>query len=192
VSGPPEPNTQPRSRTRDLLQPIQWDTGHVGPRRSSSPTVSPASVIVEFHEFAGRWFVTGRWGQGSGIAVKRGVRKSALGKMVLDQAETARQGWRWRSAKVLADEAELWERFCAGQAGVPMDRYLPEKRIVILVGQAGIRWHDASQSPPNWERLPDRSARRLGGALIRRMNQLELSVPSAESPAPAVPQEPCP
>jgi hypothetical protein len=164
----------------------------VGPRRSSLPAVSPASVIVEFHEFAGRWFVTGRWGQGSGIAVKRSVRKSALGKMVLDQAETARRGWRWRSAGVLADEAELWERFCVGQAGVPMDRYLPQKRIVILVGQAGIRWHDASQSPPNWERLPDRSARRLGGALIRRMNQLGLSLPSAESPAPAVPQEPCP
>jgi len=149
----------------------------VGPRRSSSPTVSPTSVIVEFHEFAGRWFVTGRWGQGSGIAVERSVRKSALGKMVLDQAETARQGWRWRSAKVLADEAELWERFCVGQAGVPMDRYLPEKRIVILVGQAGIRWHDASQSPPNWERLPDRSARSLGRALIRRMNQLGPSLP---------------
>jgi hypothetical protein len=185
-------DTQPQSRTKDLLQPIQWDTGHVGPRRSSLPTASPTSVIVEFHEFAGRWFVTGRWGQSSGIAVKRSVRKSALGKMVLDQAETARQGWRWRSAKALADEAELWERFCAGQAGVPMDRYLPEKRIVILVGQAGIRWHDASQSPPNWEHLPDRSARRLGGALIRRMNQLELSLPSAVSPAPAVPQEPCP
>jgi hypothetical protein len=53
-----------------------------------------------------------------------------------------------------------------------MDRYLPEKRIVILVGQAGIRSHDASQSPPNWERLPDRSARRLGRALIKRMNQV--------------------
>ena len=149
----------------------------MGPRRSSLPTVSPASVIVEIHQFAGRWFVTGRWGQGSGIAVKRNVRKSALGKMVLDQAETARRGWRWRSVKALADEAELWERFCVGQAGVPMDRYLPEKRIVILVGQAGIMWHDASQSPPNWERLPDRSARTLGRALIRRMNQLGLSLP---------------
>jgi len=146
----------------------------VGPRRSSLPTVSPTSAIVEFHEFAGRWFVTGPWGRASGIAVKRNVRKSALGKMVLDRAETARQEWRWRSAKVQVDEAEMWEQFCAGQAGVPMDRYLPEKRIVILVGQVGIRWHDASQSPPNWERLPDRSARRLGGALIRRMNQLGL------------------
>jgi len=141
------------------------------------PTVSPTSVIVEFHEFAGRWFVTGPWGRGSGIAVKRSVRKSALGKIVLDQAETARQEWRWRSAKVVVDEAGLWEQFCADQAGVPMDRYLPEKRIVILVGQVGIRWHDASQSPPNWERLPDRSARRLGGTLIRRMNQLGLSLP---------------
>ena len=112
--------------------------------------------------------------------------------MVLGQAGTARRGWRWRSAEVLADEAGLWERFCAGQAGVPMHRYLPERRIVILVGQAGIRGHDASRSPPTWERLPDRSARRLGRALIRRMNQLEPSVPSAQSPAPAVPQEPRP
>jgi hypothetical protein len=146
--------------------------------RGGSPTASPASVIVELHEFAGRWFLTGRWGQSSGTAVKRKVRKSALGKMVLGQVEAARQEWRWRSARTLADEAGLWERFCVGEAGVPMDRYRPEKRIVILAGQAGIRWHDASQSPPNWERLPDRSARRLGKALIRRMDQLEPSSPT--------------
>lgn len=160
-------------------------------RRNSLPTVSPTSVIVEFHQFAGRWFVTGRAGQGSGIAVNRNAQKSALGKAVLGRVEAARQEWRWSSARVQADGAELWERFCLGEAGVPVDRYLPEKRIVILVGQAGIRWHDASQSPPRWERLPDRSVRRLGGALIRRMNQLEPS-PTAESPGPAVPGEPRP
>jgi hypothetical protein len=147
-------------------------------RRKSLPTVFPTSVIVEFHEFAGRWFVTGRWGQGPGLAVKPSVGKSVIGKMVLSRAEAARQEWHWRATRILADEAGLWERFCVDEAGVPTNRYMPEKRIVILVGQAGIQCHDASQSPPNWERLPNRSARRLGSALIRRMNSLEPPLPS--------------
>jgi hypothetical protein len=134
------------------------------------PIVSPTSVIVEFHEFDGRWFLTGRWGQGSGAEVKRTVRNSALGKLLLDRVEAARQEWRWRASRALADDAELWAHFCAEVAGVPIDRYRPERRIIILAGQAGITWHDASQSPPNWERLPDRSARKLGKALISHMN----------------------
>jgi hypothetical protein len=156
------------------------------------PTVSPTSVIVEFHEFDGRWFVTGRLGQGSGTEVARTVRNSALGKLLLDRIEGARQEWRWRSQRVLADDAELWARFCDEEARVPMDRYRPEKRIVILAGQVGITWHDANEATPNWERLPDRSPRRLGKALIRHMNALESSRATAGSPLPAVPEEPEP
>jgi hypothetical protein len=154
-------------------------------RRNSLPNVSPTSVIVEFHEFDGRWFVTGRWGQGSGAEVRRNVRKSALGKMVLDRVEAARQEWRWRSSGSLASDAELWARFCAEQARVAIDRYQPEKRIVVLAGQAGMRWHDASQSPPSWEPLPDRSPRRLGKALISHMNGLESAIarPACGSPS---------
>ena len=47
-------------------------------RYNSLPTVSPTSVIVEFHEFDGRWFVTGRWGQGSGTEVERTVLASRM------------------------------------------------------------------------------------------------------------------
>ena len=154
------------------------------------PTVSPASVIVEFHEFGGSWFITGRSGLGPGTEVERTVRNSALGKLLLERVEAGRQAWRWRSSRVLADDAELWAQFCAEAAGVPVDRYRPEKRIVILAGQVGITWHDASQSPPNWERLPDRSPRKLGKALIRLMNSLEPSSTIMESPRPAVPEEP--
>jgi hypothetical protein len=165
----------------------------MSPRRHNSlPTVSPSSVIVEFHEFDGRWFITGRLGQGSGSEVTRTVRNSALGKLLLDRVEAARQEWRWRSSRVLADDAELWARFCAEVAGVPMDRYRPEKRIVILAGQAGTTWHDATEAPPNWERLPDRSPRRLGKALIRHMNSIEPSSTITESPRPTVPEEPQP
>ena len=128
---------------------------------------------TEFHEFEGRWFITGRWGQGSGTEVERTVRNSALGKVLLDRVEGARQERRWRASRVLADETERWARFCAEEAGVPIDRYRPEKRIVILAGQTGITWHDAAEAPPNWARLPDRSRRRLGKALIRCMNSVE-------------------
>jgi hypothetical protein len=163
----------------------------MSPRRGSSlPAVSPTSVIIEFHEFDGRWFITGRWGSGSGTEVKRTVRNSALGKLLLDRVGAARQDWRWRSSRALADDAELWARFCAEEAGVPIDRYRPEKRIVILAGQVGITMHDASHAPPDWERLPDRSPRRLGKALIRHMNTLEPSSMMMAPPDPTVPQDP--
>ncbi|HUN33215.1 MAG TPA: hypothetical protein VMU95_14480 [Trebonia sp.] len=141
-------------------------------RLNSLPNVSPTSVIIEFHEFDGRWFVTSRWGQGSGTEIRRTVRKSALGKMVLDRVESARQEWRWRTSGSMANDAELWARFCTEEARVPIDRYRPQKRIVVLAGQAGMRWHDASQTPPNWEPLPGRSPRRLGKALIRHMDAI--------------------
>jgi len=144
----------------------------MSPRHNSLAAASPASVIVEFHEFDERWFITGHWGQGPGTEVKRTVRNSALGKLLLHRVEAAGHQRRWRSSGVLADDAELWARFCAEEAGVPVERYQPQKRIVILAGQAGIMWHDASQSPPSWERLPDRSRRRLGKSLIRHMNSL--------------------
>lgn len=170
---------------------IRWDTDCMSRRHHNGlPTVSPTSVIIEFHEFDGRWFVTGRWGQGSGTEVERAVRNSALGKLLLGRVEAARQEWRWRSSRILADDAELWARFCAEVARVPMDRYQPEKRIVILAGQVGITWHDASQSPPNWQNLPDRSPRRLGKALIGHMNSLEPSSTTTESRKPTVPEEP--
>jgi hypothetical protein len=149
-------------------------------RPKSLPVVSPTSVIVEFHEFDGRWFLTGRWGQGPGIEVKRTVRNSALGKLLLERVGAARQEWRWRSHRVMADDADLWEHFCVAEAGVPADRYQPEKRIVILAGQAGITWQDASQAPPHWERLPDRSPRTLGKALISQMNSVEPSSPTTD------------
>ena len=165
----------------------------MSPRRHNSlPTVSPASVIIEFHEFDGRWFITGRWGQGPGTEVMRTARNSALGRLLLERIGAARQERRWRSSRVLADDAELWAQFCAEEAGVQMDRYRPQKRIVILVGQAGIMWHDASQSPPKWERLPTRSPRRLGKALIRGMNSVEPSSTIIKTPQSAVPEEPPP
>lgn len=157
-------------------------------RRNGSPSIAPSSAIVEFHEFRGRWFVTDRWGAGSGIAVKRNIRKSSLGKKVRGRIWAARSDW--RSSRSQADEFELWARFCETEAGVPVNEYRPEKRIVILAGQVGTRWHDGNQSPPQWQRLPNRSARALGKALIKRMNHIEPAPPApapAPSPAPADP-----
>jgi hypothetical protein len=160
----------------------------MSPRRNGLPTFAPSSVIVEFHEFAGRWFVTDRWGAGSGAAVKRPARKAALGKVVLSHIEAARS--EWRQNRTQADDADLWAQFCANEAGVPVNRYLPEKRIVILAGHAGIQCHDTRHSPPVWEPLPDKSARALGTALIKRIGQLEPAPPTAESPEPQTAKSP--
>lgn len=148
----------------------------MSPRRAGPSVSAPSSVIVEFHEFAGRWFVTDQWGSGTGSAVRPRVRKAALGKRVLDYAESARS--RWRSARTEADNAELWARFCAEQAGVQVKDYQPEKRLVILAGKAGIQCCDPRQSPPRWEPLPARSPRALGEALIKRISLVEPSPPA--------------
>jgi hypothetical protein len=107
------------------------------------------------------------------------VRKAALGRTVLDRVESARS--QWRSARTPADDAELWERFCIDEAGVQVNHYQPEKRLVILAGKTGIQCRDARQPLPRWEPLPARSPRALGKALINRISLLE---PSAPGPGP--------
>ena len=113
------------------------------------------------------------------------MRKAALGKTVLNRVEAARQ--QWRPARSEAEDAELWARFCAEEAGVQVDHYQPEKRLVILAGKTGIQCHDAKQPLLGWQPLPASSPRALGKALIKRMTRLEPSVP-----APGPPQSPAP
>lgn len=149
----------------------------MSPRRTGLPTFSPSSVIIEFHEFAGHWFVTDRLGAGYGALVQRPIKKTALGKAVLDRVESARS--EWRSFVSPADDAAHWEQFCVTEAGVPADQYQPEKRLVILAGKTGIQCHDASQSPPNWQPLPSKSPRALGKALLAYIDALQPTVPQA-------------
>lgn len=154
-------------------------------RRAGSSASS--SVIVEFHEFDGRWFVTDRWGSGSGTCVRRpprirGGAPAGLGRAVLERVDAARSTW--RSFITPADDAEHWARFCVEEAGVPPEKYRPQKRLVILVGQAGIQCQDARRSPVGWEPLPSRSPRALGKALLERIGQ-----PQSETPVPPVPPE---
>jgi len=143
----------------------------MSPRRTGLPTFSPSSVIIEFHEFGGRWFVTDRLGAGYGAPVNRPAKKTDLGKAVLDRVESARSEWRTFVSE--ADDAEHWEQFCVTEAGVPAHEYRPEKRLVILAGKTGIQCHDASQSPPRWQPLPAKSPRALGKALLTYIDALE-------------------
>lgn len=160
----------------------------MSPRRTGLPTFAPSSVIVEFHEFSGRWFVTDQWGLGSGSAVRRRVRKAALGKTVLNRVESARG--HWRSARSQADDAELWARFCVEEAGVQVNHYQPGKRLVILAGKTGIQCCDAWQPLLEWQPLPASSPRALGKALIKRITLLEPSAAAPEPPESPTPDEP--
>ena len=108
--------------------------------------------------------------------------------MVLARVESARR--QWRSGRSAADDAELWARFCVEQAGVQVNHYQPEKRLVILAGRTGIQCRDARQSVPGWEPLPTRSRRALGKALIKRITLLEPSAPAPEPPEPPEPPAP--
>jgi len=100
-------------------------------------------------------------GHRSGVAVERPATGEYLGRTVLSRIEAAR-GSR-RSLVVSMQEhagnqrraAAEWERFCTGVAGVSVRRYRPEKRLVIFADQTGMRCHDARNSPPGWQRLPD-------------------------------------
>lgn len=131
--------------------------------------------------------MTGRWATGSGVAVERPATGEYLGRTVLSRLEAAR-GSR-RPLVVSAQEhagnrrraAAEWERFCTGVAGVPVRRYRPEKRLVILADQTGMRCRDARNSPPGWQRLPDGRPETVGAALIAWMERLEPSWPTAAS-----------
>lgn len=154
-------------------------------RTSRSGGFSRPDVVVEFHEFEGRRFVTDEWAAGSGVALERPLADAQLGKAVLRRIRTARR--RPRPLVVPLREhadgqrrnADEWARFCAGVAGVPVRRYRPEKRLVILTDQAGMRCHNARDSPPRWEPLPDDSPAALGAALIAWIERLEPSWPTA-------------
>ena len=116
------------------------------------------------------------------------MRKAALGKTVLDRVESARR--QWRSARSEADDADLWARFCVEEAGVEVNHYQPEKRLVILAGKTGIQCCDARQPLPGWQPLPTRSPGALGKALIKRITLLEPSVPAPEPSESPTPDEP--
>ena len=128
--------------------------------------------------------MTDRWATGSGVAVERPATGEHLGRAVLSRIEADRASL--PPLMLLAHEhagnqreaAALWERFCASVVGVPVSRYRPEKRLVILADETGMRWHDAQNSPPQWQQLPDRRPEALGEALIACMERLEPSWPT--------------
>jgi hypothetical protein len=144
----------------------------------SSSMAFPLGVIVEFHEFKGRWFVTDQWARGGGAELKRPLSGAALGKAVLARMRGVRGPLLAYAAGRRRDAYE-WGEFCAEVAGVPMIRYRPEKRLVILANRAGIRCHDQRHSAPSWEQLPDRSPAALGAALITRIGRVEARWPTA-------------
>jgi hypothetical protein len=160
--------------------------------RRRRPLASPRLLVppggfAEFHEFEGRWFVTDGWATGSGVAVERPATGEYLGRTVLSRIEAARGSRRplvvsmQEHAGNQRRAAAEWERFCTGVAGVPVRRYRPEKRLVILADQTGMRCDDARNSPPGWQRLPDGRPEAVGAALIAWMERLEPSWPTAAS-----------
>lgn len=160
-------------------------------RRRSQVAPGPG-VFAEFHEFDGRWFVTGRWAAGSGAALERPVAAADLGKAVMSRIEAARRSPRPLVVSLQEhldgqrEEAGEWTRFCGMVAGVPVHRYRPEKRLVILADPTGMRCHDARHSPPRWEPLPGGPPAALGRALIARIERLPPSWPTRAAAAVAL------
>jgi hypothetical protein len=115
-------------------QRTYWILGRMFRRGSSA--AFPLGVIVEFHEFEGRWFVTDQWSRGGGAALRRPLSDAALGKAVLSRMRGTR-GPLLAYAAGLRRDAYEWGEFCAEVAGVPMIRYRPEKRLVILADREG-------------------------------------------------------
>jgi hypothetical protein len=147
-------------------------------RHRGSSAAFPLGVIVEFHEFEGRWFVTDNWARGGGAALRRPLSNAALGKAVLGRMRGTRRPFLENAANWRRNAGE-WGQFCAEVAGVPVIRYRPEKRLVILADQAGVRCYDARHHPPHWEPLPDGRPAVLGAALIARIGRVEAWWPTA-------------
>jgi hypothetical protein len=145
------------------------------------------SVIVEFHEFRASWFVTDQWGQGGGTGIDRAAQPAELGSVVLSRVEQARQHPRHlvMSATDFGTAARerkaRWERFCSQVPGVEVRDYRPEKRLIILADEQGLRFNDGRQSPPAWTVLPDSSAEGIGTALIARFTAMAPRWPAADT-----------
>jgi hypothetical protein len=74
-----------------------------------------------------------------------------------------------------------WERFCLQVAGVAARDYRPEKRLVMLSDEEGLRCHDGRQSPPAWTALPASPAEEIGAALIARFAAMAPRWPAADT-----------
>jgi hypothetical protein len=109
------------------------------PRGNAGASIDLGGQVAEFE---GRWFVTDGWATGSGVEVERPATSEYVGRAVLSRIEAARGS---RRPLVLSAQehpgnqrgAAEWERFCTGVAGVPMWRYRPEKRLMILADETG-------------------------------------------------------
>jgi hypothetical protein len=156
-------------------------------RRAVTPVPVVPSVIVEFHEFRGLWFLTDQWGSGRGAGVDRSSPPAKLGSAVLSRIEKARRAPRplvipfaeFGSAR--REEASQWERFCSDVAGVPVRDYRPEKRLVIMADERGLRCHYGSHSPPRWAPLAAGSPEGIGAALIAQLAAMAPRWPAVDT-----------
>ena len=145
------------------------------------------SVVVEVHEFRGLWFVTGRWARGGGAGVDRSGPLAELGSALLGWIEEARrapQPWFISAAgpgSVRREEDLRWERFCSQVAGVTVGEYRPEKRLLILADEQGLRCADDRHSPPRWEPLAASSPGEIGAALTARLAAMAPRWPAAHT-----------
>jgi hypothetical protein len=104
---------------------------------------------------------------------------------VLDRIENARRNLRpvmipaAGFASVLRDREGQWGRFCQEVAGVAVRDYRPEKRLIILADEQGLRCHDGRQSPPRWTPVAASTAGGIGGALIARLTAMAPRWPAA-------------
>jgi len=156
-------------------------------RRAGPVTPMPfvLSAIVEFHEFRTSWFVTDQWGQGGGTAIDGASQPADLGNVVLSRVVQARQHPRplvmsaTDFGTAAREREERWERFCSQVAGVEVRDYRPEKRLIILADEQGLRCHDGHQSPPAWTVLSGSTAESIGAALIARFTATAPRWPAA-------------
>jgi hypothetical protein len=169
------------------IDPCALHTDRVFRRRAVPPVSFVPGAIVEFHEFRGLWFVTDQWGSGGGARVGRSSPPAELGTAVLSRIEKARRAPRplvipaadFGSAR--RETAGQWERFCLEVAGVLARGYQPEKRLVILADEQGMRCHDARHSPPRLVPLAASSPEGVGAALVTQLAAMAPRWPAADT-----------
>lgn len=152
-------------------------------RRSEGNGYARDFARVEVHEFEGELYVTDGWTRGSGEQVLDPSDDRELGRIVRSRLRAQRTELRpFIASLTTRQRAEnQWARFCRDAARTTPSAYRPERRVVVLSDDEGLRSTDGSVTPVEWAPLDGESEEALGNALRLQLSAIPARWPTAAS-----------
>lgn len=130
---------------------------------------------MELHQFRGRLFVTDGWAKGSGAPV--GVDRPTdgdIGRAVRRSLTQQRQVPKPLVTTPAAERRQYadWKKFCHRVVGSDSDSYAPEKRLLLMRDDEGLRFSEAPPASIDWIPIAEEDDATVGRALREALDQL--------------------